>query len=139
MYYEIAANIPCYKTNSVGCFDPSKVMARIRDNVPGVIVCLHDHAWDRHETFSSHGLDAALETVANDARRRGPIYRCRINTGQSQQIIEGEAERYSVTIRSTQPIPEPLKSKILDALHSLTLDEIEVTSVRQDGNSSEPT
>ena len=29
MRYEIAANILCYETDAVGCFDPTKVMVRL--------------------------------------------------------------------------------------------------------------
>ncbi len=138
MRYEIAATVPCYQTDSVGCFDPTKVAVRLRDNFPGVILCIHDYAWDRYEVFRDHKLDAALPSVANDARRRGPIYKFRIYTPDYDQELEGICERYTVRVISDQPIPEPLKSQLLEFFGSLTLDGISVTSVRQDGNNSEP-
>jgi hypothetical protein len=136
--YEIAATIPCYQTDAVGCFDPTKVAVRLRDTVPGVILCVHDHAWDRYEAFRDHNLDAALPSLANDARRLGPIYKFRIHLPGSDQLFEGICQRYTVRVTSVQPFPQPLKSQLLEFFNSLTLDGIAVTSVQQDGNSSEP-
>ena len=125
--YEIAANIQCYETDAVGCFDPTKVVVRLRDTVPGVIVCIHDHAWDTYEAFRSHDIDAPLPVAANDARRRGPIYKFRIHVTDSDQLIEGVCERYFTRISSEQPFPEPLKSQLLDFLGALTLDAVSYT------------
>lgn len=138
MRYEIAAKIPCYQTDAVGCFDPAKVAVRLRDTVPGVVLCIHDYAWDRYETFRSHNLDAALPSVANDARRRGPIYKFRIRVAGADQLFEGICERYTVNVSSAQPFPEPLKTQLLDFFGSLTLDGISVTSIRQDGHNIDP-
>lgn len=111
---------------------------RLRDTVPGVVLCTHDYAWDSYEAFRSHDLDAAMPSVANDARRRGPIYKFRIDVLDSDQLFEGICERYTVRVFSEQPFPEPLKTQLLDFFGSLTLDGISVTSFRQDGNDSEP-
>ena len=138
MRYEIAATIPCYRTDAVGCFDPTKVAVRLRDTVSGVILCVHDYAWDRYEAFRDHNLDAALPSVANDARRRGPIYKFRIYIPGSDQEFKGICERYTARVSSEQPFPEPLKSQLLEFFGSLTLDGISVTSIRQSGNNSEP-
>ena len=136
--YEISARIQCYETDAVGCFDPTKVAVRLRDTVPGVILCIHDYAWDRYEAFRSHNLDAALPSVANDALRRGPIHHFRIYVPGSNQLFEGICERYTARVTSEQPFPEPLKTQLLDFFGSLTLDGITVESIRQNGNNSEP-
>lgn len=129
MFYEIKATIPDNNSCSVGCFDPTRVVIRIRDEIPGVTVCVHDYAWMDYDSFVSRSAYYGTIRVAeNDARRRGPIYRFRVRTG-TNQAVRGSVERYRIQISSEQPIPEPIKSHFLNFFQTLKLGRFAVRCI----------
>lgn len=137
MFYEIKATIPDKNSCSVGCFDPTRVVMRIRDEIPGVTVCVHDYAWMNYDSFVSRSAYyGAIRGAENDARRRGPIYVFRVRTG-TNQVVSGSVERYRIQISSEQPIPESIKSRFLNLFQSLKLGNFAVRSVRLNGNEEE--
>lgn len=135
--YEIAARIDDDVQDAVGCFDPTRIVVRIRDEIPGITVCIYDYAWANYDYFASRAeYTGALRVAENDARRRGPIFIFRVRT-ENDQIIKGAAERYRVHINSEQPIPEPIKSQFLTLFNSFNLGDTSVRSVKIVGNSFE--
>lgn len=137
MFYKIRATIPDDDPNSVGCFDPTRVVIRIRDEVPGVTVCVHDYAWKDYDSFVSRSAYyGAIRVAENDARRRGPIYLFRVRTGTAQ-IVSGSVERYRIQLSSEQPIPEPINSQFLSLFQTLQLGSTTVRYIRQTGNDAE--
>ena len=71
LFYEIVARIAEDVPAAVGCFDPTKVVLHIRDQIPGVTVCIHDYAWRDYDSFVSRGAyEGAIRVAENDARRR---------------------------------------------------------------------
>jgi hypothetical protein len=132
--YLVAAQIEYWDTDAVGCFDPTKVILRLMDEIAEAVVCLHDYAWKDYDLFQSMGAhEGTLRTAESDALRRGPMYRFRLRTGNGQ-IILGLAERYEIKIWSKEEIPDDLRQRFLKFLRSLKLDPIEVKSVRIEGN-----
>ncbi len=137
MLYEIAARIVDDDPDAVGCFDPTKVVVRIRDEIPGVTVCIHDYAWRDYDDFvSGAAYEGAIRVAENDARRRGPIFIFRVRS-DANQVIKGAAERYSVGIWSEHPIPESTKSRFLALLNTFKLGGVSVRSVKIVGNEIE--
>jgi len=135
--YKISASIDDSIHNSVGCFDPTRIVVRIRDEIPGVTLCIHDYAWADYDSFVSRaGCAGAIRVAENDARRRGPIFIFRVRT-ETNQVIKGAAERYWVCINSESPIPEPIKSQFLTLFNSFKLGSMSVRSQRIVGNSVE--
>ena len=134
MYYRVKAIVPDNDPAVVGCFDPTRVVIRIRDEIPGVTVCVHDYAWKDYDYFVSRAAyDGAIRVAENDARRRGPVFLFRVRTG-TDQVVSGSVERYRIQVSSEQPIPEPIKSQFLDLFQSLSLGGFTVRSIRLDGN-----
>jgi hypothetical protein len=139
--YLISANIAGYGLDKavVWCFEPTMVIARLRDEFPEVEVISEDLAWRDYDDFRQHGVEGkALRMAEIDARRRGPIWKFLLPVAGKPAIV-GWAERYSVKIRSAEPIPEPLRSRFLAFLEKLRFcDHVTVTSVRLEGNREYP-
>lgn len=103
----------------VCCFDPTKVIARLREAIPEVEVNPLDFAWRDYDAFKRHEVvGKAVRIAENDARRRGPIWTFRLQVPDCPEM-RGRAERYDVTVFCESPIPEPLKSRFLAFLEGL--------------------
>jgi hypothetical protein len=110
--FNLAARIDD-ENDAVICFDPTKVILKLMDEIPEVIVCIHDYGWDAYDYFQQRSAyEGAIRVAENDARRRAPIYAFRLRTG-TKQIIKGQAERYYVSFRSNEEIPEALKQRVI--------------------------
>jgi hypothetical protein len=131
--FTISASIPegGFDKAIVCCFDPTIVIARLRDAFPEVEIIPQDFAWRDYDTFKQHGLsEGAMRIAANDARRRGPIWRFRLPVAGGPPL-PGRAERYDVTLFSEEPIPEPLRSRFLAFLEGLRFAPcVEIQSVQ---------
>jgi hypothetical protein len=131
--FEIAARIED-EDNAVGCFDPTKVILRLIDEIPEAIVCVHDYGWKDYDHFQQRSAyEGTIRVAENDARRRAPIYIFRLRTA-TKQVIRGHAERYIVSIRSDEEISNDLKQRFILFLNSLTTNQIEIKSVRIENN-----
>ena len=135
--FQIAARINS-ENDAVGCFDPTKVILRLMDEIPETIVCIEDYGWRDYDHFKQRSAyDGAIRVAESDARRRAPIYIFRFRTANSQ-IIKGHAERYIVSIRSDDEIPHDLQQRFILFLNSLRIDPIEIKSVRLENNDEFP-
>jgi hypothetical protein len=80
----------------------------------------------------------ALQIAKNDAYRRGPIWTFHLPNG-SAPPIRGKSERYEVRIWSDEPIPEPLRSRLIAFLEELRFSScVEIRSVRDVGDDELP-
>jgi len=131
--FTISASIPGHGLDKaiVCCFDPTIVVARLREAFPEVEIIPQDFAWRDYDTFKQHGLgEDAVRIAVNDARRRGPIWTFRLPVAGGPPL-RGRAERYDVTLFSEEPIPEPLRSRFLAFLDGLRFAPcVEVQSVQ---------
>ncbi len=100
-------------------FDPTKVVARLRQVFPGAEVDPTDHAWRDYETFlrmgkmeeQEAGRPTALGVAAADARRRGPLWAFSVPS-PGGGCVRGTAERHVVRFHSETPFPETLRSEL---------------------------
>lgn len=137
MHFIVSAKIE-WDSDSVICFDPNKIVFRLMEEFPEIIVCYEDYGWRDYDLFKSRGLyEGAIRSAENDARRRAPIYIFRFRNSDGQ-IIRGKAERYFITIQSDKKIPTELKQKLLSFFDSLKIGEIEIESCRVEGNNHFP-
>lgn len=133
MLFIVSAKIE-YASDSVICFDPNKIVFRLMEEFPEIIVCYEDYGWRDYDLFKRRGAyEGAIRTAENDARRRAPIYIFRFRN-LNGQIIRGKAERYFITIQSDKNIPAELKQRLLSFFDSLKIEEIEIDSYRLEGN-----
>jgi hypothetical protein len=141
--FEISANVTGAGMDAdvVCCFDPTVVIARLRQAIPDVEVIRQDFAWRDYESFKQRGAvegDGALRIAEKDARRRGPIWAFRLPV-PGMSPIRGRAERYAVSIWSDVPVPEPLRSRFIAFLEGLCFAPcVSVKSVRLEGNDEFP-
>jgi hypothetical protein len=139
--FEISANITGggLKMSNICCFDPTVVVVRLREAFPDVEIVPEDMAWRYYDHFKRRGaVEGAVRIAENDARRRGPIWTFRLPVSGGQPI-RGRAERYDVTIRSEQEIPEPLGSRFIAFLEELRFAPcVSVKSIRWEGNEEFP-
>jgi hypothetical protein len=95
MYYEVRAVIPGagYDNRIVGCFDPTRVVARLKDEIPEVVVEPRDHSQKDVETFKRlDNAGAALEIAEADARRRGPMWRIALPMADGRELKGHEVD-----------------------------------------------
>lgn len=120
------------------CFDPTIVIARLMESFPNeVVVCIHDYAWKDYDAFhETRASLSAINAAEIDARRRGPNFIFRVRTG-TDQIVQGNAERYIIRIWSDRPISDDLKSRFISFLNSMTYYPYEVSSCCLNGNHRE--
>jgi len=96
-------------------FDPSKVVARLRREFPGIDVDPQDYAWRDFDLFVRRGLvdeSGALGVAARDARRRGRLWLFRLPAADGV-TVRGSAERHYVRFHSDTAFPEPLRSRLI--------------------------
>lgn len=137
MLFIVSAKIE-YDSDSVICFDPNKIVFRLMEEFPEIIVCFEDYSWRDHDLFKRRGAyEGAIRTAENDARRRAPIYIFRFRNSD-EQIIKGKAERYFITIKSNKKIPTKLKQRLLLFFDSFKIKEVEIDSYRVEGNNHFP-
>jgi hypothetical protein len=139
--FEISASVAGggTDTNVVCCFDPTIVVLRMRQAFPDLEISAQDFAWKDYDAFKARGaIEGVVRIAENDARRRGPIWVFHLHV-LGQPSILGHAERYSVSIRSQEPVPEPLRSQFIQFLEGLRFAEcVRVKSVRLQGNDEFP-
>jgi hypothetical protein len=123
----------------VGCFDPTRVVARLREEFPEIEVDPRDHSQKDIETFKLiDNAGSALRVAEADARRRGPIWSITLPLDEGREL-KGHAARYYVCLRDDRPIPEPMRSRLLAFLNGLRFAEyVEVSSVRVEGSKESP-
>src|SRR5437868_2704387 len=133
MLFEISASVTGggFDPNVVCCFDPTIVIARLRQAFPEVEVISQDFAWRDYDAFKQRGVvDGAVRVAENDARRRGPAWKFQLPV-PGRAAICGLAERYGVRLLSEAPIPEPLRSRFIAFLEELRFAPcVTVRSVR---------
>lgn len=139
--FEISAHVKGggYDESTVCCFDPTVVVVRLRKAFPEVEVTPQDFAWKDYDAFRQRGaIEGCVRIAENDARRRGPMWQFRLPV-EGNEWINGHAERYLVSVSSSQPIPEPLRSRFIAFLQELRFAPcVEVKSVRYVGNEEFP-
>lgn len=107
------------ETSVVCCFDPTVVIARLREVFPELIVSPLDSSWKNYVGLSQIDAGtAALRIAENDARRRGPIWLFELPVFGGV-AIRGKAERYVVCFQSDHPIHEPYLSRIVGFMEEL--------------------
>jgi len=137
MWYQVAAEIPGHgcSPDNVGCFDPTVVVARLKQAFPEAVVGSEDLAWRDYEGLRRNGAaQGTVRTAEDDARRRGPIWAFEIPTADGR-TVRGRAERYVVKIGGADPIPDDLKGRFVAFLETLRFAPfVEIASVRIEGN-----
>ncbi|WP_435020421.1 hypothetical protein TA3x_001820 [Tundrisphaera sp. TA3] len=121
-----------YRGPGVACFDPEKVIDRLRERFPGAVVDPTDQAERevaRIDAFvgeapaDDEAMRAVRRQVRGKARRNGPVYRFQIDDGQGGSI-EGRSSRYTVEFWADQAIGDDLRGRIVDFLRSLGLGKV---------------
>jgi hypothetical protein len=121
-------------------FDPTKVVARLRQEFPGLQIDPKDYAWRDHDTFLRMGppSDDVMRVAMRDAQRRGPVWMFRLPV-ESGAPVDGRAERHYVHFHSEGPFPEPLRSRLLRFVAGLRFAPcVRVKCVRLEGNDEHP-
>ena len=122
----------------VCCFDPTKVVARLRDAFPDLEVDSEDYALRIYDGLVASGASGAAVTAKADSHRRGPIWTFRFSLPQHSGV-RGCAERYFVRFVSDTPIAEPFRSSLIGFLDRLKFAScVVVDSVRFDGDDEVP-
>ena len=117
-------------SDGVGCFDPIRVMHRMRASFPELIEDKCDYL---RETFNrlreitddgTRGNDARL-TAVRDLQERGPkiLFIIPLPDGRS---IRGTAERYWVLVTSSDDFPHDFRQRFTNFLHGLSLQPIQI-------------
>ena len=151
--FSISAQIEGFGTeaHNICCFDPTIVVFRLRQAFPEIIIGPDDHAWRDcaaftrmnalEPTLSSRapvGIDGALRIAERDARRRGPLWTFELPLPDGR-TLPGSAERHNVSFQSSQSIPEPYRSRILDFFHEMQFAPcVSVKSVEIQGSNEIP-
>ena len=125
--FEIAARID-HLSDGVGCFDPIQVISRMRSAFPNLIENSRDCLWetaDRIRQSAGPGTDEALRVAVRDLQERGPkiLFRISLPDGRS---ISGAAERYWVSVTSSEEFPEDFRRRFSAFLRGLSLQPIHV-------------
>lgn len=106
----------------VAAFDPTIVAVRVQREFPDAELDPTDYAWRMLNACRRHGsvdeFGKVFDLEASDARRRGPIRLFRIPAPKGDWI-RGSAERHRVWFHDEKPIPEPLRSRLLDFVERL--------------------
>ena len=127
-----------FDSDGVICFDSNKIIFRLMEEFPEIIVCLEDYGWRDYDIFKQRGAnEGAIRVAENDARRRAPIYVFSFRNSNGQKI-KGHAERYIISVRSNEKIPSDLKQRLLSFFNSLKVGIIEVDSFRLENNDRFP-
>lgn len=125
--------------DSLHTLDPFRILDQLVKAIPGVTVCVGDQAQALVEGLRDAGaVDGAIRVAQADARRRGPMWAFRIQSGD--EAIPGGVERRRLSIhRDDQDIPAELKSRFLAFLEDLEIPDAKVESYSLDGNTREAT
>jgi hypothetical protein len=121
-------------------FDPTKVVARLRDEFPGLQIDPKDYAWRDHDLFLRMGppSDGVTGVAMRDAQRRGPVWMFRL-PDEGGALVRGRAERHFTCFDSEEPFPEPLRSRLLRFVEGLRFAPcVRVKCVRIEGNDEYP-
>ena len=128
--FEIGARIDD-RSDGVGCFDPIRLMCRMRGAFPELIEERRDYLFETYEGIrqiaspGSEGAEGALRVAVRDMQERGPkiLFRIPLPDGRS---IRGTAERYCVFVFSSEEFPEDFRRRFNHFLHGLYLQPIQV-------------
>ena len=83
------------------------------------------------------GRPTALGVAAADARRRGPLWLCRVPSPGGW--VRGTAERHVVQFTSDTPFSEPLRSELLRFVEGLRFAPcVSIKCVQIEGNDEYP-
>lgn len=122
-----------YWGDGVGCFDPERVLGRLKRAFPTVVIDPTDHQdirLQRELGFWGQVEDAALrETLVRQsrglARRAGPTYRFEVPLGGGERVT-GHARRYSVGFDLPSGVDPAFRARVVAFLRSLSLGAPEV-------------
>jgi hypothetical protein len=126
--FEIKAQIDPH-SSGVGCFDPMRVINRMRVAFPEIVVEARDPLWEPYEYIRKRGGDGAegaLRIAVRDIHERGPKILFSIPAAGGHSI-RGTAERYRVGVNSKVEFPADFRNRFTAFLHSLSLQPIHVT------------
>jgi hypothetical protein len=121
--------------DSVGCFDPARVLVRLETVFGGALECdrrdrFEGHV-DRYREISVRRGDSPDNVVVRSETRKAvqysPRYHFRLRTGPDSWI-EGKLDRCSIYLfcEKMDEIPEPTRGRFIAFLHSLRLGECTV-------------
>ena len=131
---ELALEV-AYWSESVGCFDPERVLVRVAASFPDAEFDPTDHA-EREvasvERFLAEddGPDenkaSMRRQITGKARRNGPVYRFRLRM-PSGAAVDGGASRYRVWLRPCGPLAPEERGRLHAFLASLELGTPKLT------------
>jgi hypothetical protein len=126
--FEICARVD-HLSDGVGCFDPIQVINRMRVAFPELVENSRDCLLEACEYFrrsSGEGADGALRIAVRDMQERGPkiLFSIPLPDGRS---ISGTAERYHVSVTSSENFPDDFRRRFTHFLRGLSLQPIQVT------------
>ena len=114
----------------VATFAPEKVLDRLKQWFPNVIIDPKDYSQDEVDKITKFVQETEperrafmIEQIKRKSRQNGPTYKFTFES-QTGQMIEGYARRYSVYFISEEKIDDETQKKIVEFLESLKLGEI---------------
>ena len=124
--YTLELTLPC---ESLHTLDPVLIACRLRDEVPGTVVCVGDYAQQTVDALRELDADGAILVEEADSRRRGPILAFRIH--RDDIVVLGNIERRHCCFqREEEEIPEQLKQELLEFLRRLDMPGSTIVSRR---------
>jgi hypothetical protein len=125
--FHIGARID-HLSDGVGCFDPVRVIGRMRAAFPQLIEQARDYLWetcDRIRQSTGEGSQGALRGAVRDMQERGPKILFEIPLADGH-VVTGTAERYWVRVTSNDDFPQDFRRAFTQFLSSLELQSIQV-------------
>lgn len=139
--YVVSASVPGFgmERSNIACFNPMVVLDNLKDAFPEAELDSEDYSQHMLNALRRNGSNAeAIRTAAMDAMRRGPQFRFRLSTGSGSYLV-GSADRWVVQVSSDDPIPEPIRSRLLSFLATVQFASfVQVKIVRIHGNEELP-
>lgn len=123
-----------YWTESVVCFDPEKLVAKLLDAFPAATFDPTDYSEEELRRFEQYAQDriesdeqraTMLRQMTTKTRRIGPVYR--FCMGDSDEaVLQGHVARYRVVFESANPVDLDLRKEIVQFLESLDLGTVNI-------------
>ena len=126
--FHITARID-HLSDGVACFDPIQVLSRLRNAFPELIENSRDYLWetaDRLRQITDPDSVAALRIAVRDMQERGPKFLFTIPLPDGRTIT-GTAERYWISVSSSEDFPEDFRRRFTAFLNGLFLQPIQVS------------
>lgn len=117
-----------YGHPSGATFDPDAVIQRVKEAFPDTTVLPGDQLALGVERAEALGAaDHVIETLRRNRKAQGPAYAFETPI-PGGGLIRGRARRYDVTFLYDAPLPEELRTRLIEFLRSLGVGKLEAST-----------